>query len=104
MPQGEDLGQHSGVAADQQPQSTDEPDHHQVQQSNRHTDDRYHAPENPSSPHVRQVLARYRRHATKPGARACRKSARRSAAIFKRLETSDFGWVPLLDRRREVME
>ena len=59
MPQGEDLGQHSGVAADQQPHSTHEPDHHQVQQSNQHTDDRYREPENPSSPHVRQVLARY---------------------------------------------
>jgi hypothetical protein len=55
MAYGEDLGEHRAVAADQQAESTDEPDHHQVQQSNQHTDDRYRGPGNPSSPCVRQV-------------------------------------------------
>src|SRR4051794_26965816 len=60
MAQGEDLGQHRGVASDQQSQSTDQPDHHQVQHSNQHADDRYRVPGNPSSPYMGQDLARHR--------------------------------------------
>src|SRR3954470_5310925 len=48
MEQGEDLRQHLGISSDEQPQSTDEPDHHQIQQSNQHTDDRYHESRNPA--------------------------------------------------------
>jgi transposase len=40
--------------------TADQPDHHQVHQSHQHTVDRYRGPGNPSSPHVRQVLTRYR--------------------------------------------
>jgi hypothetical protein len=50
--QGEDLGKQCGVASDQQAKSADEPDHHQVQQSNQHIVDRHRELGNPSSPHV----------------------------------------------------
>ncbi|RSM45327.1 hypothetical protein DMB66_51160 [Actinoplanes sp. ATCC 53533] len=66
MAQGEDLRQQRGVASDQQPQSADQPDHHQVHQPNHHTDGPRREPGNPSSPCVRRVLARYRVFAEVP--------------------------------------
>jgi hypothetical protein len=48
MAQDENLGDRRGLASKQQPESTDKPDHHQVQHANHHTDDRRHEVRSPS--------------------------------------------------------